>query len=170
MSTDHCHNQRHKQTEHKYPQWCCYRNPRTRKTKAINQPAMSSSKVIHLIIWHYISSGIIPGLCKMHENRFFTALFIPIEEKLNITSISKSFQFENSISTSTNNQNSLFSHRFRENIVIPNILGGAKIKTNEEKMIEGVAESCFFKSFMACVLGNITQIHFSLYIEFCTFF
>lgn len=38
--------------------------------------------------------------------------------------------------------------------MIPYILGGAKIKTNDEKIIESVAESCFFKSFMACVLGN----------------
>lgn len=32
-------------------------------------------------------------------------------------------------------------------------MGGA-IKTNEEKMIEATLESCFFKSFMACVLGK----------------
>ncbi|XP_055298847.1 mitochondrial import inner membrane translocase subunit Tim22 [Sitodiplosis mosellana] len=45
------------------------------------------------------------------------------------------------------------NYRYRENIVIPNNLGPPKIKTNEEKMIESVVESCFFKSFMACVLG-----------------
>lgn len=33
------------------------------------------------------------------------------------------------------------------------MMGGA-IKTNEEKMIEATLESCFFKSFMACVLGK----------------
>lgn len=44
--------------------------------------------------------------------------------------------------------------RYRDNIVIPNFMGPPKIKTNEEKMIESVVESCFFKSFMACVLGK----------------
>lgn len=29
-----------------------------------------------------------------------------------------------------------------------------KIKTNEEKFVEAALESCFFKSFMACVLGE----------------
>lgn len=43
--------------------------------------------------------------------------------------------------------------RHRENIIIPNNLGPVKIKTNEEKMVESVLDSCFFKSFMACVLG-----------------
>lgn len=28
-----------------------------------------------------------------------------------------------------------------------------QIKTNEEKMMDNVMESCFFKSFMSCVLG-----------------
>lgn len=44
--------------------------------------------------------------------------------------------------------------RQRDNIVIPNFMGPPKIQTNEEKMIESVVESCFFKSFMACVLGE----------------
>lgn len=44
--------------------------------------------------------------------------------------------------------------RYRENIIIPtNVLAG-QIKTNEEKFIEATLESCFFKSFMACVLGK----------------
>ncbi|EZA51438.1 hypothetical protein DMN91_007546 [Ooceraea biroi] len=43
--------------------------------------------------------------------------------------------------------------RFRENIIIPTLLGPVKIKTNEEKRIESVMESCAFKSFMSCVLG-----------------
>lgn len=47
-----------------------------------------------------------------------------------------------------------FPFRYRENIVIPNFMGPPKIKTNEEKLIESTVESCFFKSFMACVLGN----------------
>lgn len=33
------------------------------------------------------------------------------------------------------------------------MFGPVKIKTNEEKMIEAAMDSCFFKSFMACVLG-----------------
>lgn len=32
-------------------------------------------------------------------------------------------------------------------------MGPVQIKTNEEKLIESAVESCFFKSFMACVLG-----------------
>lgn len=43
--------------------------------------------------------------------------------------------------------------RYRENIIIPHNLGPVQIKTNEEKLIEATVESCFFKSFMACVLG-----------------
>lgn len=39
--------------------------------------------------------------------------------------------------------------------MIPNHFGPPKILTNEEKMIESAVESCFFKSFMACVLGNL---------------
>lgn len=34
-------------------------------------------------------------------------------------------------------------------------MGPVTIKTNEEKLVESVFESCFFKSFMACVLGKI---------------
>lgn len=59
-----------------------------------------------------------------------------------------------------------FVFRYRENIVIPNNLGPPKIKTNEEKMIESVVESCFFKSFMACVLGKIVENEFQMNIEF----
>lgn len=43
--------------------------------------------------------------------------------------------------------------RFRENIIIPTMIGPVKIKTNEEKMVERVMESCAFKSIMSCVLG-----------------
>lgn len=35
-------------------------------------------------------------------------------------------------------------------------MGPVTIKTNEEKLIESMFESCFFKSFMACVLGKNT--------------
>ena len=45
--------------------------------------------------------------------------------------------------------------RFRENIVIPRILGQVHIKSNDEKRIEMVMESCAFKSFMSCVIGKI---------------
>lgn len=48
--------------------------------------------------------------------------------------------------------------RYRDNIVIPSNFGPPKIKTNEEKMIESVVESCFFKSFMACVLGEFRKL------------
>ncbi|KAK2581197.1 hypothetical protein KPH14_007997 [Odynerus spinipes] len=43
--------------------------------------------------------------------------------------------------------------RFRENIIIPRMIGPIQIKTNEEKMIERIMESCAFKSVMSCVLG-----------------
>ncbi|KAG4067643.1 hypothetical protein HA402_005415 [Bradysia odoriphaga] len=43
--------------------------------------------------------------------------------------------------------------RYRENIIIPKNLGPVAIKTSEEKMVESFFESCFFKSFMACVMG-----------------
>lgn len=41
-----------------------------------------------------------------------------------------------------------------DNIIIPRTLGPVTIKTNEEKMIEAVFESCAFKCFMSCVLGE----------------
>lgn len=43
--------------------------------------------------------------------------------------------------------------RFRENIIIPRMLGPVQIKTIEEKRIESVMESCAFKSVMSCVIG-----------------
>ncbi|XP_033162591.1 mitochondrial import inner membrane translocase subunit Tim22 [Drosophila mauritiana] len=43
--------------------------------------------------------------------------------------------------------------RYRENIIIPKGNGPVKIKTNEEKFIETVVESCGFKCTMACVMG-----------------
>lgn len=52
--------------------------------------------------------------------------------------------------------------RFRENIIIPRMLGPVTIKTIEEKRIESVMESCVFKSIMSCVLGM------PFYRPFCT--
>lgn len=46
------------------------------------------------------------------------------------------------------------NQRFRENILIPRILGPIIIKTNEEKMIEATVESCPFKSLTSCIIGN----------------
>lgn len=43
--------------------------------------------------------------------------------------------------------------RYRENIIIPRILGPVIIKTNEEKLIEATIESCPFKSLTSCVIG-----------------
>lgn len=37
--------------------------------------------------------------------------------------------------------------------MIPRTQGPVQIKTHEEKLIEGVMESCFFKSFMSLVIG-----------------
>ncbi|XP_026489007.1 mitochondrial import inner membrane translocase subunit Tim22 [Vanessa tameamea] len=44
-------------------------------------------------------------------------------------------------------------YRYRENIIIPRILGPVIIKTNEEKMIESTIESCPFKSLTSCIIG-----------------
>ncbi|CAK1541472.1 unnamed protein product [Leptosia nina] len=44
-------------------------------------------------------------------------------------------------------------YRYRENIIIPRVLGPVIIKTNEEKMIESTVESCPFKSLSSCVIG-----------------
>lgn len=46
------------------------------------------------------------------------------------------------------------NERFRENIIIPRILGPVIIKTNEEKMIDAAIESCPFKSITSCVVGE----------------
>lgn len=46
------------------------------------------------------------------------------------------------------------NYRYRENIIIPRILGPVIIKTNEEKMIEKTVESCPFKSLTSCVIGK----------------
>ncbi|XP_011162078.1 mitochondrial import inner membrane translocase subunit Tim22 [Solenopsis invicta] len=43
--------------------------------------------------------------------------------------------------------------RFRENIIIPTMMGPVQIKTIEEKRIERMMESCVFKSIMSCVIG-----------------
>ncbi|XP_068086896.1 mitochondrial import inner membrane translocase subunit Tim22 [Anabrus simplex] len=45
------------------------------------------------------------------------------------------------------------NYRYRENIVIPRVMGPVHIKTNEEKMVERFFESCPFKTGMSCVLG-----------------
>jgi len=51
-------------------------------------------------------------------------------------------------------------NRFRENIIIPTLMGPVKIKTVEEKRIENVMESCAFKSIMSCVIGMFHVIPF----------
>lgn len=48
--------------------------------------------------------------------------------------------------------------RFRENIIIPRMLGPVQIKSIEEKRVESVMESCAFKSIMSCVIGTYTLI------------
>lgn len=51
--------------------------------------------------------------------------------------------------------------RYRENIIIPRILGPVQIKSREEKMIEATMESCVFKSGVSCVLGKYLSTIFS---------
>ncbi|XP_017879917.1 mitochondrial import inner membrane translocase subunit Tim22 [Ceratina calcarata] len=43
--------------------------------------------------------------------------------------------------------------RFRENIILPRTVGPVQLKTNEEKLIESIMESCAFKSIASCVIG-----------------
>jgi import inner membrane translocase subunit TIM22 len=45
--------------------------------------------------------------------------------------------------------------RYRENVIIPRIIGPVKIKTREEKMVEAAFESCAFKTLMSCVAGEL---------------
>lgn len=47
----------------------------------------------------------------------------------------------------------LFICRARENIIIPRTVGPVQIKTDEEKTMDSVMESCVFKSVMSCVIG-----------------
>lgn len=56
--------------------------------------------------------------------------------------------------------------RFRENIIIPRILGPVQIKTIEEKRIESVMESCAFKSIMSCVIGMFSVHILHIYAHF----
>lgn len=48
--------------------------------------------------------------------------------------------------------------RFRDNIIIPRMMGPVYIKSNDEKLVERVMESCGFKSLMSCVIGKINFI------------
>jgi hypothetical protein len=45
--------------------------------------------------------------------------------------------------------------RYRENVIIPRVIGPVKIKTREEKMVEAAFESCAFKTVMSCVAGKL---------------
>ncbi|KAL0272368.1 UNVERIFIED_CONTAM: hypothetical protein PYX00_005365 [Menopon gallinae] len=47
----------------------------------------------------------------------------------------------------------MFQNKYRENIIIPKILGPVKIKTAAETRMEAAFESCAFKSLMSCVIG-----------------
>ncbi|CAG0923689.1 unnamed protein product, partial [Notodromas monacha] len=46
-----------------------------------------------------------------------------------------------------------WKNHYRENIIIPKLMGPVMIKSKEEKMIEAAFESCAFKSITACVVG-----------------
>jgi mitochondrial import inner membrane translocase subunit TIM22 len=45
------------------------------------------------------------------------------------------------------------SFRARDSVIIPRTQGPVTIRTNEEATMDTVMESCFFKSFMSCVIG-----------------
>lgn len=47
------------------------------------------------------------------------------------------------------------NNRYREDIIIPRMMGPVKIKTSEEKMIENFFESCAFKTGMSCAAGYV---------------
>lgn len=44
--------------------------------------------------------------------------------------------------------------KYRENILMPKVLGQQVLKTKEEYMVETAVESCAFKSLMSCVIGS----------------
>lgn len=55
-------------------------------------------------------------------------------------------------------QSLIFSKdKYRENVIIPRLLGPVHIKTREENAIETAFESCAFKSLMSCVIGKVSQ-------------
>lgn len=52
--------------------------------------------------------------------------------------------------------------RFRDNIILPRTVGPVRLKTNEEKLIENVMESCTFKSIASCVIGIFYLLPFKV--------
>lgn len=51
------------------------------------------------------------------------------------------------------------NQRYRENIIIPKLVGPVQVKTNEQKMVESVFESCAFKTGMSCVIGMLFVLY-----------
>lgn len=63
--------------------------------------------------------------------------------------------------------------RWRDNIIIPRILGPVMIKTDDEKMIESAVESCPFKSLTSCIIGKLfpsRDINITVYYCCCYYF
>ena len=56
--------------------------------------------------------------------------------------------------------------RLRENIVIPRTCGPVAIKTNDEKRVEMVFESCPFKASVSFVLGKYISGQFYIILLF----
>ena len=46
------------------------------------------------------------------------------------------------------------TYRYRENVVIPRTVGPIQIKSDQEKQVEAIFESCAFKSVLATVAGK----------------
>ena len=44
--------------------------------------------------------------------------------------------------------------RYRENIIVPRTAGPVQIKSDDEKRVEDLFQSCAFKSLTACVVGS----------------
>ncbi|CAG0892615.1 unnamed protein product [Cyprideis torosa] len=46
-----------------------------------------------------------------------------------------------------------WNKRYRDNLVVPTMIGGMPFKTKEERMMEAALESCAFKTVMSTVIG-----------------
>lgn len=55
--------------------------------------------------------------------------------------------------------NRIFSNEpFKEKIMMPTVMGRPVMKSEEEKFLDSVTESCIFKSLLSGVMGNLEFI------------
>jgi mitochondrial import inner membrane translocase subunit TIM22 len=50
------------------------------------------------------------------------------------------------------------TYRYREHVVIPRTVGPIQIKSDQEKQVEAIFESCAFKSVLATVAGKLNLL------------